>query len=124
MASKQQDYYREFADKLIDRMKAGTAPWQKPWEPGETALPANVHSERSYTGGPADAGTGPPRAAPPRSSRTDRRCWPRPTPPGPTASWVARRELRNSRWRSGSTAHSPSRRSMEQSRPTGERRGH
>ena len=51
MASKQQDYYREFADKLIDRMKAGTAPWQKPWEPGETALPANVHSERSYTGG-------------------------------------------------------------------------
>ncbi len=50
-STKQKDYYREFADKLIDRIKAGTAPWQKPWEPGETALPENVQSERSYTGG-------------------------------------------------------------------------
>ena len=51
MASKQQTYYREFADKIIDRIKNGTAPWQKPWEPGETALPQNMKSARSYTGG-------------------------------------------------------------------------
>ena len=51
MASRQQDYYREFAAKLIDRIKAGTAPWQKPWEPGESALPENIQSGRSYTGG-------------------------------------------------------------------------
>ena len=29
MPSKQQDYYRDFADKLIDRIKQGTAPWQR-----------------------------------------------------------------------------------------------
>ena len=51
MASRQQDYYRDFADKLIDRIREGTAPWQRPWQPGETSLPENIQSERSYTGG-------------------------------------------------------------------------
>lgn len=51
MASKQQDYYRDFADKLIDRIREGTAPWQKPWKPGESALPENMASARKYTGG-------------------------------------------------------------------------
>ena len=45
-------------------------------------------------------------------------------PLAPTASWEARRGPPNSRTRSGSTAHSPSRRPMAQSRPTGEWRGH
>ena len=51
MASKQQDYYRDFADKLIERIREGTAPWQKPWKPGESALPENMASARKYTGG-------------------------------------------------------------------------
>ena len=51
MASKQQEYYRDFADKLIDRIREGTAPWQKPWKPGESALPENMASARKYTGG-------------------------------------------------------------------------
>ena len=51
MASKQQDYYRDFADKLIARIRAGTAPWQKPWKPGESALPENMAGGRKYTGG-------------------------------------------------------------------------
>ena len=51
MASKQQDYYRDFADKLIARIRDGTAPWQRPWNSGETSLPENIQSERSYTGG-------------------------------------------------------------------------
>ena len=51
MASKQHDYYRDFADKLIERMKEGTAPWQKPWKPGESSLPENMASQRAYTAG-------------------------------------------------------------------------
>ena len=51
MASKQQDYYRDFAEKLIERIREGTAPWQKPWKPGESALPENMASARKYTGG-------------------------------------------------------------------------
>lgn len=52
MASKQQHYYRDFADKLIERIRQGTAPWQRPWNPGEaSSLPENIQSERSYTGG-------------------------------------------------------------------------
>ena len=51
VASKQQDYYRDFADKLIERIREGTAPWQKPWRPGESALPENMASARKYTGG-------------------------------------------------------------------------
>lgn len=51
MASKQKDYYRDFADKLIERIREGTAPWQKPWQPGESALPENMANGRKYTGG-------------------------------------------------------------------------
>jgi len=51
VAPKQQDYYREFADKLIERIRNGTAPWQKPWKPGESALPQSLATGRKYTGG-------------------------------------------------------------------------
>ena len=51
MASKQQDYYRDFADRLIERITGGVAPWQKPWKPGQSALPQNMAAERPYTGG-------------------------------------------------------------------------
>ncbi len=45
------DYHRRFADAIIEQIKKGTAPWQKPWGPGERVLPANVDTGRSYRGG-------------------------------------------------------------------------
>lgn len=45
------DYHREFADKLIDQIKAGTAPFQKPWKPGERSLPENLTTGNLYRGG-------------------------------------------------------------------------
>lgn len=45
------DYHKEFADKLIEQIKAGTAPFQKPWKPGERSLPENLASGRRYRGG-------------------------------------------------------------------------
>jgi len=45
------DYHRQFADKVIEQIKAGTAPWQKPWKPGERSLPENLTTERAYRGG-------------------------------------------------------------------------
>ncbi|MGL4208455.1 MAG: zincin-like metallopeptidase domain-containing protein, partial [Candidatus Adiutrix sp.] len=39
----------EFTEKIIEQLKAGTAPWQKPWKPGEFFFPFNPQS------GPVDA---------------------------------------------------------------------
>ena len=50
-SDKQRDYYQRFADDIIQRIKDGTAPWQKPWKPGESRLPENMGSGRPYTGG-------------------------------------------------------------------------
>lgn len=44
-ARKRRDY-RRFADKIIDQIKRGTAPWQKPRKPGERSLPRNVSTGR------------------------------------------------------------------------------
>ena len=75
--------------------------------------------------GLAHAPAGPPRPRPRGDRAPGGRCWPQPTSPGPTASWVARRRPPNSRTRSGSTAHSPSRRPTPQDRPPpGKRRAH
>ena len=49
--SKQQAYYQRFADDIIARIKEGTAPWQKPWKPGERWMPQNLASSRPYTAG-------------------------------------------------------------------------
>ncbi len=38
---------------MIAALENGTAPWQKPWEPGERVLPHNFSSGRSYRGGNA-----------------------------------------------------------------------
>ena len=48
---KHDEYHRQFADAIIEQIRQGTAPWQKPWEPGERVLPANVDTGRSYRGG-------------------------------------------------------------------------
>ena len=45
------DYHKGFADKLIDQIKAGTAPFQKPWKPGERSLPENLTTGNRYRGG-------------------------------------------------------------------------
>ena len=48
---KHDEYHRQFADAIIEQIRQGTAPWQKPWGPGERVLPANVDTGRSYRGG-------------------------------------------------------------------------
>ena len=45
------DYHKAFADKVIEQIKAGTAPWQKAWKPGKRALPENLTTGRAYRGG-------------------------------------------------------------------------
>jgi len=43
-------FNEEVADRLVEQIKAGTAPWQKPWEPGEEALPHNASTGNRYKG--------------------------------------------------------------------------
>ncbi|WP_419652536.1 zincin-like metallopeptidase domain-containing protein [Thiolapillus sp.] len=43
-------YYEQVADKLIEQLKKGTAPFQKPWEPGNLAMPHNPVSGARYKG--------------------------------------------------------------------------
>jgi antirestriction protein ArdC len=38
---------------IIEMLEKGTAPWQKPWEPGALQLPFNPTTERTYCGGNA-----------------------------------------------------------------------
>src|SRR5271154_5857986 len=49
------DFRQEVTDNVIGMMERGVAPWQKPWEPGASALgiPFNPTSERAYRGGNA-----------------------------------------------------------------------
>ena len=46
-------YHEQFAARIIKALQAGTAPWQKPWKPGERILPHNFGSGRDYRGGNA-----------------------------------------------------------------------
>ena len=48
---KHDEYHRKFADAIIEQIRRGIAPWQKPWAPGERVLPMNVDTDRSYRGG-------------------------------------------------------------------------
>jgi antirestriction protein ArdC/phage/plasmid primase-like uncharacterized protein len=45
-------FHEVVAEKLIEQLKAGTAPWQKPWEPGGTNayLPMNPTTGKRYKG--------------------------------------------------------------------------
>ena len=45
-----ENYARTFADRIIEALKAGTAPWQKPWKPGECTGPVNFTTQRKYRG--------------------------------------------------------------------------
>ena len=43
-------YYVQIANKLIEQLKAGTAPWQKTWNAGEPRMPHNPISGTRYKG--------------------------------------------------------------------------
>lgn len=43
-------YHEEFAAKVIEDLKNGTAPWLRPWEPGELHAPVNPVSGTVYKG--------------------------------------------------------------------------
>ncbi len=45
------EYHKTFARQIIRQLKDGTAPFQKPWKPGERSLPENLATGRRYTGG-------------------------------------------------------------------------
>ena len=47
------EYHEQFAARIIKALEEGTAPWQKPWKPGERILPHNFGSGRDYRGGNA-----------------------------------------------------------------------
>ncbi len=47
----QNEYYKNIADKLVEQLKNGTAPWQKPWQEGRSLLPHNPVSGARYRGG-------------------------------------------------------------------------
>ncbi|WP_279458569.1 ArdC family protein [Aeromonas veronii] len=46
-------YYELIAETLIKQLEEGTAPWQKPWEPGTSMVPHNPVSGTKYRGGNA-----------------------------------------------------------------------
>jgi antirestriction protein ArdC/phage/plasmid primase-like uncharacterized protein len=45
-------FYEQVAEKLIEQLKAGTAPWQKPWAPAQPGsfLPVNPTTGKRYKG--------------------------------------------------------------------------
>lgn len=52
-AQGKRDFRKEVTDQIIEMLEKGTAPWQKPWEPGSLHLPFNPTTEKSYRGGNA-----------------------------------------------------------------------
>ena len=49
--NKTDEYHQQFADQIVEQIRQGTAPWQKPWKPGEEYLPKNLSSDKEYRGG-------------------------------------------------------------------------
>ena len=47
------DYRQEVTDSIIKMLEEGTAPWQKPWQPGALEMQFNPTSEKQYRGGNA-----------------------------------------------------------------------
>ncbi|OEZ97395.1 zincin-like metallopeptidase domain-containing protein [Duganella phyllosphaerae] len=52
MDSEKQSFPDKVAEKLIEQLREGTAPWQKPWQPGEASsrLPVNPVTGSRYKG--------------------------------------------------------------------------
>src|SRR5215467_14975409 len=51
--SPKRDFRQEVTNQIIEMLENGTAPWQKPWEPGALQLPFNPTRDRTYRGGNA-----------------------------------------------------------------------
>ena len=47
------EYHKQFAQQVIEQIKKGVAPWQKPWKPGEKVVPVNFNTGDPYRGGNA-----------------------------------------------------------------------
>ncbi len=50
MAEEKKAFHLVVADKLIDQLERGTAPWQKPWKAGQSYLPHNPTTGKTYKG--------------------------------------------------------------------------
>ena len=49
--AKKQPFHEQVAQRLIQQLKEGTAPWQKPWDPGQySSLPYNPKTGNRYKG--------------------------------------------------------------------------
>jgi putative DNA primase/helicase len=44
------DFSRKVAETIVEQLRAGTAPWIKPWKPGERFLPYNAATGNDYHG--------------------------------------------------------------------------
>ena len=44
-------YAKQVSGEIIEQIKKGSAPWQKPWKPGEQIGATNVATGKAYTGG-------------------------------------------------------------------------
>lgn len=49
-AGEREGYAEKVAAKIIEALEQGTAPWQKPWKPGELRLPHNPTTDQNYRG--------------------------------------------------------------------------
>ena len=47
---KTDDYHEKIAAQLTEAITAGTAPWMRPWAPGDTPSPRNAISDHHYRG--------------------------------------------------------------------------
>ena len=52
MAEAKHPFHETVAETLIEQLKVGTAPWQRPWEPGQPGgfLPVNPTTDKRYKG--------------------------------------------------------------------------
>ena len=46
-----EDYAKKVSGEIIDQIKRGVAPWQKPWKPGEQISAENFSTGKKYSGG-------------------------------------------------------------------------
>ena len=51
MSQEKKAYHERFAEQVIQQIENGTAPWMKPWEPGQAFMPYNPSSGTVYKGG-------------------------------------------------------------------------
>ena len=43
-------FHERVAARLVAQLEAGTAPWQRPWKPGDSYLPTNAATGKAYRG--------------------------------------------------------------------------